>query len=257
MEAAEFLVISYASSLTLSIIGVVKVSCFDSCNNGLFTSNIILIIFQEVTVLILAIVRNGNEVSTINAIGMVVCLTGITAHVIRKASGSDNSSAKKSAYAKVSVHSDDDEGNSGDGGLASSGSEGDFGGLRSSRGRSRVSYVDASSVINVKESLPLLSDNSDSEEEEVNVKSGRKKSRSVSSDDFIFREQRAWTSVKDRHLEMPGLETEDDEDILAEAEEIVNQHNQRLKVLDEEQQRRQAENKKRKENDKSANLLSD
>ncbi len=47
MEVAEFLVVTYASSLTLAIIGV----------------------FKEVTVLTLAVLRNGNEVTLINLLG--------------------------------------------------------------------------------------------------------------------------------------------------------------------------------------------
>ncbi len=208
-----------------------------------------LLLLQEVVILILAIVRNGNEVSVINGIGMVVCLTGITAHVIRKAtrrdfdSSSTLSDGRRSAYEKVSLHCSDDEAANN---LTSDSEDSNF---RPTSRRPR-SFVDASSVINVKESVPLLSDDSDSAEEVSRAEAaalanrgGRQKSRSVSSDDFIFREKRAWTSVRDRHLEMPGLAT-DDEDILAEAAEIVSQH--------ERKERFQKDNA-----EKTANLLSD
>ena len=72
MEVAEFLVVTYASSLTLAIIGV----------------------FKEVTVLTLAVIRNGNEVTPINLLGMVICLLGIFAHVIRKALKADEPQGK-------------------------------------------------------------------------------------------------------------------------------------------------------------------
>ena len=62
MEVAEFLVVTCASSLTLAIIGV----------------------FKEVTILTLAVIIKGNEITFINLCGMVICLLGIFAHVIRK-----------------------------------------------------------------------------------------------------------------------------------------------------------------------------
>ena len=34
--------------------------------------------------MILAIFRNGNEVTPLNMLGMVICLSGIFAHVLRK-----------------------------------------------------------------------------------------------------------------------------------------------------------------------------
>ncbi|XP_022913966.1 solute carrier family 35 member C2 [Onthophagus taurus] len=62
MEMSEVLVVTYTSSLTLSIAGI----------------------FKEIFVLVLAHFINGDEMSFINVIGLVVCLTGIITHVIHK-----------------------------------------------------------------------------------------------------------------------------------------------------------------------------
>lgn len=62
MEISEYLLLSYTSSLTLSIAGIIK----------------------EIFTLYLAVNINGDEMSLINFIGFVICLTGITLHVILK-----------------------------------------------------------------------------------------------------------------------------------------------------------------------------
>jgi len=62
MEIAEYLVIGYTSSLTFSIAGI----------------------FKELCTLILAISFNGDELSAINSLGLVLCFTGIVLHVIFK-----------------------------------------------------------------------------------------------------------------------------------------------------------------------------
>ncbi|XP_074598810.1 solute carrier family 35 member C2 isoform X2 [Brevipalpus obovatus] len=59
MELSEYLLITHTSSLTLSIAGI----------------------FKEVFTLYLAIEYYGDEMSTINLIGLAVCLTGISLHV--------------------------------------------------------------------------------------------------------------------------------------------------------------------------------
>merc|ERR1712179_707272 len=63
MECAEFLLVSYTSGLTLSVAGIVK----------------------EIISLTMAIIIEESDVSVINMIGLVVCMTGITMHVVRKA----------------------------------------------------------------------------------------------------------------------------------------------------------------------------
>ena len=67
MEVAEYLLVSYTSGLTLSVAGIVK----------------------EILSLGLAILIEATDISAINAVGLVVCMAGITLHVIRKATMAD------------------------------------------------------------------------------------------------------------------------------------------------------------------------
>ncbi|CAH8463120.1 unnamed protein product [Dicrocoelium dendriticum] len=62
LECSEYLVISTASSLTLSIAGI----------------------FKEICTLFLAAKFNGDQISTVNIIGFLICLLGITLHVFLK-----------------------------------------------------------------------------------------------------------------------------------------------------------------------------
>ncbi|CAK1554676.1 unnamed protein product [Leptosia nina] len=62
MEISEFLVVTYTSSLTLSIAGI----------------------FKELCILVLAVEVSGDQLSPINVVGLVVCLLGITGHIIHK-----------------------------------------------------------------------------------------------------------------------------------------------------------------------------
>lgn len=152
MEVAEFLVVTCASSLTLAIIGV----------------------FKEVTVLTLAIFRNGNEVTGVNIIGMIICLFGIAAHVIRKAFKSDEVKTVKRFELSSDSSSDSD-------------------------GFSRLT-----SPIFPKEGLPLLDDDDSDTSGELPaglMQSGsRQRLKSTNSDEFYLRETRQWTSTKDKHL---------------------------------------------------------
>merc|ERR1711935_251583 len=63
MELGEFILLAHTSSLTLSMAGIVK----------------------EVISLVIAIVFQSNDISVINMIGLVVCVSGISLHVVRKA----------------------------------------------------------------------------------------------------------------------------------------------------------------------------
>lgn len=63
MELSEYLLLSYTSSLTLSIAGI----------------------FKEIFTLYLAVEYNGDVLSMINFVGLFTCLVGITIHVILKA----------------------------------------------------------------------------------------------------------------------------------------------------------------------------
>ncbi|XP_063978558.1 solute carrier family 35 member C2 [Diachasmimorpha longicaudata] len=62
MEIAEYMVVTHTSSLTLSISNIVK----------------------ELCTVVLAVEFKGDEMSGLNAIGLLVCLGGITLHVIQK-----------------------------------------------------------------------------------------------------------------------------------------------------------------------------
>ena len=62
MEVMEFLVVTYTSSLTLSITGIIK----------------------EICILILAVEWKGDQMSGLNFIGLLMCLGGITIHTIKK-----------------------------------------------------------------------------------------------------------------------------------------------------------------------------
>ncbi|XP_018332587.1 solute carrier family 35 member C2 isoform X2 [Agrilus planipennis] len=62
MELSEVMVVMYTSSLTLSVAGI----------------------FKEIFMLIAAVKWNGDVLSPINILGLVVCLSGIISHVIHK-----------------------------------------------------------------------------------------------------------------------------------------------------------------------------
>merc|ERR1712109_404805 len=76
MECAEFLLVSYTSGLTLSVAGIVK----------------------EILSLTLAVIFQSSDISLINVLGLVICMTGITLHVVRKATSVEaRGSAERSA----------------------------------------------------------------------------------------------------------------------------------------------------------------
>jgi len=62
MELSEYLLLTYTSSLTLSIAGI----------------------FKEVFTLFLAFEYNGDPINSVNFIGLLLCLTGIVLHVVVK-----------------------------------------------------------------------------------------------------------------------------------------------------------------------------
>lgn len=62
MEISEFLVLSETSSLTLSVSGI----------------------FKEICQLVLAVELSGEQLSVYNLVGLILCLGGITSHVIYK-----------------------------------------------------------------------------------------------------------------------------------------------------------------------------
>jgi len=82
MEAAEFLLVSHTSSLTLSISGIVK----------------------EIITMGLAVMYQSTDLSLINIAGLVVCLLGISLHVLKKSSEPANSRNRE--YHSVSIQDD-------------------------------------------------------------------------------------------------------------------------------------------------------
>jgi solute carrier family 35 protein C2 len=62
METVEFLLVTYTSSLTLSVVGI----------------------FKEICTLVLAVILNGDQMTLVNFIGLVLCLLGIICHVTFK-----------------------------------------------------------------------------------------------------------------------------------------------------------------------------
>lgn len=62
LELSEYLLLSYTSSLTLSIAGI----------------------FKEIFTLFLAYEYSGDRMSLINFCGLLLCLVGITLHVVQK-----------------------------------------------------------------------------------------------------------------------------------------------------------------------------
>jgi len=66
MEVVEFLLVTYTSSLTLSVVGI----------------------FKEICTLVLAVIINNDQMSFVNFLGLVLCLIGIICHVVFKFSKS-------------------------------------------------------------------------------------------------------------------------------------------------------------------------
>ncbi|GIY50934.1 solute carrier family 35 member C2 [Caerostris extrusa] len=94
MELSEYLLLLFTSSLTLSIAGV----------------------FKEVCTLYLAVKYTGDRMTTINFIGLIVCLIGITLHVILKALDTNGDLEKEKEHqgwqqllSKNGIDADDDE----------------------------------------------------------------------------------------------------------------------------------------------------
>ena len=71
LEISEFLLVGYTSSLTLSIAGI----------------------FKELCAFILAVLINGDEMSPLGGVGVVLCLSGIVLHVVFKALNNESKSS--------------------------------------------------------------------------------------------------------------------------------------------------------------------
>lgn len=94
MEIFEFLVVTYTSSLTLSIIGILKVRKSSLILSFLLLhfvlyflkvfSLLIKFLFQEICIFFVAFEFGGDTITSFNFIGLPLCLGGITLHVIQK-----------------------------------------------------------------------------------------------------------------------------------------------------------------------------
>lgn len=73
LEASEFLVVTFTSSLTLSVSGI----------------------FKEICIICIAVVWNNNKLNTMNTVGLIICLVGISIHVIVKAKHPNSENKKK------------------------------------------------------------------------------------------------------------------------------------------------------------------
>lgn len=73
LESSEFLVVTFTSSLTLSVSGI----------------------FKEICIIYLAVLYNGNKLNQMNTAGLVICLLGITIHVVLKAKRANSESKKR------------------------------------------------------------------------------------------------------------------------------------------------------------------
>lgn len=84
MELSEFLVLSKTSSLTLSVAGIFKV-CPMNINKIIYEGKSKKkIYFQEICQLVLAIELDGDQLTPLNVLGLIMCLGGICCHVIHK-----------------------------------------------------------------------------------------------------------------------------------------------------------------------------
>ncbi|XP_021955377.1 solute carrier family 35 member C2 isoform X2 [Folsomia candida] len=79
MEIAEYLVVTFTSSLTLSVAGI----------------------FKEICTLCLAVIFNGDQLTFINFIGLLMCFTGIICHVTFKVMKSTNTGGGDSDVSTV------------------------------------------------------------------------------------------------------------------------------------------------------------
>lgn len=168
METFEYLVLAKTSSLTLSIIGVVKE----------LTSIFVDQVFMS----------HNHPLSAINWLGMTICVLGIFIHLVNKFKEAPQSAASA--------------------------------GLKS-RPYRRHNRRDLESEYG----LPLLSDDSeDLSSDEDLFSPSLSVSRSESNlkgasnfphvgEEFFLRENRTWTSVRDSHLLMKGLDTDDERNV--------------------------------------------
>ena len=182
----------------------------------------------------ISIVRNGRQLLPVNIVGMVICLSGIAAHVARKATESPPKN-----HTKQSKHSNNSQSNYSILSQSTSDSSDEEIFLNIARetalGQSKKSIPSSENCDKVT-SQPLLWDENESEfssEEETfqlhslnrtkdntlhNHTLGKERTWKSVDDDFFLRDNRAWTSVKDMHVKMLS-------DSSAKAEEFFDDNN--------------------------------
>ena len=182
----------------------------------------------------ISIVRNGRQLLPVNIVGMVICLSGIAAHVARKATESPPKN-----NTKQSKHSNNSQSNYSILSQSTSDSSDEEIFLNIARetalGKSKKSIPSSENCDKVT-SQPLLWDENESEfssEEETfqlhslnRAKDNAKQNNILDKeptwksvdDDFFLRDNRAWTSVKDMHVKMLS-------DSSVKAEEVFNDNN--------------------------------
>ena len=236
MVVAEFAIVQMASSLTLSIIGVTKVrlliliheltaelsSTLCKHGNPLFVELAdvrISLFLQEVVSVTVSIVRNGRELVPLNIVGMIICLGGIAAHVVRKATQPSegnknqiqklrnrNTSPRK--YAMLSQSSSESDS---DNQMFLDLTRQDPSTKKSISSSDKYHTVSAQPLLwNENESefssdedtFQLTSLKSDDTVIGMNQKRNGDKTWNSVGDDFFLRDNRTWTSVRDAHVQM-------------------------------------------------------
>eukprot|EP00116_Pleurobrachia_bachei_P007858 sb/3468120/ len=81
---SEYLLLSSTSSITISICGIVKGVPLSLCDLLFWIYNRETPKRREIAILVLASTVGGDKLSSINVVGLVVCLSGISLHVYMK-----------------------------------------------------------------------------------------------------------------------------------------------------------------------------
>lgn len=97
LEVSEYFAVYKTSSITLSVVGIIKVSiiCFIIF---LFFINFNCIIYQEICILILAVEWSGDKMNSTKYLGLALCMIGVFGHVLQKYK---NSKSNKNRYGVI------------------------------------------------------------------------------------------------------------------------------------------------------------
>ena len=186
----------------------------------------------------ISIVRTGRELVPVNIVGMVICLGGITAHVVRKATQSSGLNKTKTPgheqyshrkYAMLSQSSSDSD------------SDNDLFHDITRPSLTAGKSILSSDKLNAASVQPLLLNENESDfssDEEtfqlcdfksdntvigMNKKRNGDKTWNSVGDEFFLRDNRTWTSVKDAHVQMRYNSFFEDE--LETQKKAQNEHN--------------------------------